>query len=78
MLRDYSKAGQDPVFSEVVELDLSTVVSCVSGPKRPQDRAPVTQVKSLFLKSLTNKVSPKLSTSLNSSRVTSFYSHLCI
>lgn len=56
MLRDYSNASQDPLFSEVVELDLATVVSCVSGPKRPQDRAPVTEVKDLFLKSLSNKV----------------------
>ncbi|ATH08522.1 aconitate hydratase 1 [Halobacteriovorax marinus] len=28
----------DPVFTSVVELDLSTVTPCISGPKRPQDK----------------------------------------
>ena len=35
-------------FSEVVNLDLSTVVPAVAGPKRPQDRIPLTQVKERF------------------------------
>ncbi|EDW98050.2 cytoplasmic aconitate hydratase isoform X1 [Drosophila yakuba] len=36
--RDYSREDQDPQFTESVTLDLSTVVSSVSGPKRPHDR----------------------------------------
>ena len=28
----------DPVFSSTVELDMSTVEPCISGPKRPQDK----------------------------------------
>ncbi|CAH1390542.1 unnamed protein product [Nezara viridula] len=56
MLRDYANAAQDPVYSHIVELDLSTVVSCISGPKRPQDRASVTEVKSQFLTALTHRV----------------------
>ena len=28
----------DPVFSSTVELDISTVEPCISGPKRPQDK----------------------------------------
>ena len=28
----------EPVFTSVVELDLSTVLPCIAGPKRPQDR----------------------------------------
>ncbi|WP_372655137.1 aconitate hydratase AcnA [Halobacteriovorax sp.] len=28
----------DPVFTSVVELDLSSVTPCISGPKRPQDK----------------------------------------
>lgn len=28
----------DPVFTSIVELDLSTVTPCLSGPKRPQDK----------------------------------------
>ncbi|XP_046658536.1 cytoplasmic aconitate hydratase-like [Homalodisca vitripennis] len=56
MLRNYADAAQDPVFTQVVTLDLSTVVSCVSGPKRPHDRVSVTDMKTDFLQSLTNKV----------------------
>lgn len=29
---------EEPVFSSVVELDLSSVTPCISGPKRPQDK----------------------------------------
>ena len=35
-------------YSEVVDLDLSTVVPAVAGPKRPQDRIPLAQVKERF------------------------------
>ncbi|XP_026685616.1 cytoplasmic aconitate hydratase-like [Diaphorina citri] len=56
LLRDYSDPSQDPVFSQVVTLDLATVVSSVSGPKRPHDRVPVTDMKQDFLSCLTNKV----------------------
>jgi aconitate hydratase len=30
--------SREPVFSETLELDLSTVVPSIAGPKRPQDR----------------------------------------
>ncbi|XP_053977010.1 cytoplasmic aconitate hydratase-like [Hylaeus volcanicus] len=56
MLRNYDDESQDPKFSEVVTLDLSTVVSSVSGPKRPHDRVSVVDMKSDFKKCLTNKV----------------------
>jgi aconitate hydratase len=48
MLRDYSNSSEDPAFSEVHELDLSTVVPSVSGPKRPHDRVAVSELKSDF------------------------------
>lgn len=38
----------DPVFSDVVELDLSTVVPSLAGPKRPQDRIELTAMKEGF------------------------------
>ncbi|XP_043267575.1 cytoplasmic aconitate hydratase-like isoform X2 [Venturia canescens] len=56
MLRDYNNPAQDPIFSETVTLDLSTVVSSVSGPKRPHDRVSVTDMKTDFNNCLTNKV----------------------
>ncbi|HAT86256.1 MAG TPA: aconitate hydratase AcnA, partial [Rhizobiales bacterium] len=35
----YRESGsEDPVFTDGLELDLSEVVPCISGPKRPQDR----------------------------------------
>ncbi|CAN9509785.1 unnamed protein product [Ophioblennius macclurei] len=45
MFRDYSDGTQDPDFTQVVDLDLSSVVPCCSGPKRPQDRIPVSDMK---------------------------------
>jgi aconitate hydratase len=56
MFRNYSDESQDPVFSEVVTLDLATVVSSVSGPKRPHDRVPVADMPADFQQCLTNKV----------------------
>lgn len=38
----------DPVFSSIVELDLSTVVPSLAGPKRPQDRVELTNMKQAF------------------------------
>ncbi|GIQ69187.1 aconitate hydratase AcnA [Xylanibacillus composti] len=38
----------DPVFSDTIELDLSTVVPSLSGPKRPQDRIELTNMKEAF------------------------------
>lgn len=54
MYRDYVK-GKDPVFSQVVELDLETVVPSLSGPKRPQDRVAVSIMKQDFEECLANK-----------------------
>lgn len=39
----------------MVELDLATVVSCCSGPKRPHDRVAVSEMKADFKQCLTNK-----------------------
>ncbi len=38
----------EPVFSEYLELDLSTVVPSIAGPKRPQDRIELSLAKSAF------------------------------
>ncbi len=39
----------DPVFSETLELDLSSVEPSVAGPRRPQDRVPLRNVWSSFV-----------------------------
>ncbi|MEB4616176.1 aconitate hydratase AcnA [Leucobacter sp. M11] len=43
-----------PDFSEMLELDLSTVVPSIAGPKRPQDRIEVSVAKEQFAKDLEN------------------------
>jgi aconitate hydratase len=43
----------DPTFTDALKLDLSTVEPSVAGPKRPQDRIPLTRVKQSFEKALT-------------------------
>ena len=46
MFRETS--SPDPVFTSTLELDLTSVVPSISGPKRPQDRIVLDQAKSKF------------------------------
>ncbi|XP_050308344.1 cytoplasmic aconitate hydratase-like isoform X2 [Anthonomus grandis grandis] len=55
-LRSFNAEENESMFSQTVSLDLSTVVSSVSGPKRPNDRVSVSEMKTDFLNCLTNKV----------------------
>jgi aconitate hydratase len=41
-------ATPDPVFTDLIELDMSTVVPSLAGPKRPQDRVELTNMKESF------------------------------
>jgi len=45
-------ASADPVFTDTLELDLSTVVPSLSGPKRPQDRVSLTDAAPKFAQAL--------------------------
>ncbi len=40
--------GRDPEFTQVVELDLATVVPSLAGPRRPQDRVALTDAHASF------------------------------
>ncbi len=42
-----------PVFTDVLQLDLGNVVPCIAGPKRPQDRVPLSEAKRAFWQALT-------------------------
>jgi aconitate hydratase len=44
----------EPTYSEYLELDLSTVVPSIAGPKRPQDRIALSASKSAFENDLKN------------------------
>ena len=56
LIEAYAKAqgmwredGQaDPIYTSVVELDMATVVPSLAGPKRPQDRIPLTEAQQFY------------------------------
>ena len=59
LVKEYAKRqglwhdlSHSPRFSEQIELDLSTVVPSIAGPKRPQDRISLTHSKSALATSL--------------------------
>jgi aconitate hydratase len=45
-------ASPDPIFTDVLELDLAAVVPNLAGPRRPQDRVPLDKVKAEFATAL--------------------------
>ena len=59
LVEDYTKAqglwhdpSAEPRYSEYLELDLSTVVPSIAGPKRPQDRVVLAESKVAFRQAL--------------------------
>ena len=44
-------ASENIEFTDIVKLDMSSVVTTISGPKRPQDKVLLTQAKNSFEKS---------------------------
>ena len=54
LFRDAS--SPDPEFTDTLELDLNSVVPSLAGPKRPQDRVPMSELKETFEKALTAPV----------------------
>lgn len=51
-----SKDTPDPEFTDVLELDLAAVVPSLAGPKRPQDRIPMSAMKEAFTSALSAPV----------------------
>ncbi|XP_042352715.1 iron-responsive element-binding protein 2 [Plectropomus leopardus] len=56
LFRSYEDPSEDPQFSEVIEINLSSIVPYVSGPKRPQDRVAISSMKEDFQRCLDEKV----------------------
>ncbi|MBB3948976.1 aconitate hydratase AcnA [Aureimonas jatrophae] len=48
----YEAGAAEPVFTDTLELDLSTVVPSLAGPKRPQDRVALTDASAKFREAL--------------------------
>lgn len=49
----------EPSYSEYLELDLSTVVPSIAGPKRPQDRIELSRAKTTFEQTLPGYITEK-------------------
>ena len=49
----------DPMFTDTLSLDLGDVEPSLAGPKRPQDRIPLGDMKKVFQMSLTKPVGPQ-------------------
>jgi aconitate hydratase len=48
----WHEPDEEPTYSQVVELDLASVEPSLAGPRRPQDRIPLSHSKTAFLDSL--------------------------
>ena len=67
MVARYTKAqglfrtddSPDPIFTDTLELDMSTVEPSLAGPKRPQDRIRLADMKASFEKMLTAPNGPQ-------------------
>ncbi|HEY7961438.1 MAG TPA: aconitate hydratase AcnA [Solirubrobacteraceae bacterium] len=52
----HDESSPEPVFSDLIELDLGAVVPSLAGPKRPQDRVSLSGARESFRKALGNYV----------------------
>jgi aconitate hydratase len=55
----WREKDSEPTFSQVLELDLGTVVPSLAGPKRPQDRVELAGVRPSFRKAFADTMKPK-------------------
>jgi aconitate hydratase len=53
---------KDPIFTDTLELDLSTVEPSLAGPKRPQDRVSLSHIADGFMKDLVSEAGFKVKT----------------
>jgi len=51
-----TESAKDPIFSDTLSLDIGTVEPSLAGPKRPQDRVALAQMKTQFAQALTAPV----------------------
>ncbi len=77
LVEAYSKAqglwrepGHEPVFTDTLALDLSSVEASLAGPRRPQDRVPLPQVPQAFDDLLNLQLKPGGATAAGRPRVT--------
>ena len=49
----------EPVYDELLQLDLSTIVPSVAGPRRPQDRVPLSGISGALFDTFGDRMSPR-------------------
>lgn len=54
-----SELTEAPTFTEVIELNLSEIVPSLAGPKRPQDKVPLSRMKEEFIEAISNPISER-------------------
>jgi aconitate hydratase len=52
----HDEGAEEPTFSDTLELDLGTVEPSLAGPKRPQDRVPLSDAQGAFRRALVDYV----------------------
>ncbi len=67
----HDESSPDPVFSETLEVDLSTITPSLAGPKRPQDRVPLSDSKAMFRAALTESL-PSVANAVDQASAQSF------
>src|SRR5581483_7738058 len=55
----HDERTEEAEYSELLTLDLGTVESSLAGPKRPQDRVPVSEARQSFTAALPSLIKPK-------------------
>src|SRR5258706_375687 len=60
-----AEAARDPAFPDVIELDLGSVVPSMAGPKRPQDRLNLSDVKKNFIQMMAGAPAKTVDIQLN-------------
>jgi aconitate hydratase len=63
----HDESTPDPVFSDLLDLDLGDVVPSIAGPKRPQDRVPLAAAKQAFLEAM-EEFDPEAATEMGNGR----------
>ncbi|HVP47414.1 MAG TPA: aconitate hydratase AcnA [Bryobacteraceae bacterium] len=58
----------DPVFSDTIELDLGTITPSMAGPKRPQDRVNLPEVKNNFKAAFSAAPNKKVAIQMNGTK----------
>ncbi|KAH0619867.1 hypothetical protein JD844_014239 [Phrynosoma platyrhinos] len=56
LFRNYQLPNEEPEYSQIIQINLESIMPYVSGPKRPQDRVAVMNMKSDFQACLNEKV----------------------